>query len=129
MKNKCDRVWVLLISIMLVLALVVVSPLLSEDEEKYVKFQDRMSMDWDVEQGRMLMELATYKGGSVEDRAYNIIVTLNRMLCDVYPDTIEENVELEMGSVEIEVDELSRKAMRKVMYERWDETKGSIVYR
>ena len=128
-----NKKFLILLIIPLIVSIWSVSVRYSNDtSQEYVKFQDRMSMDWGGEQEELLLKLATYKRGSVEDRAYNILVTLNRMLDDNYPDTIEEIVAQELYGLnldEIVIDDASYEAMHKVKIERWDETEGSNNYK
>lgn len=95
----------------------------------YVKFQDRMSMDWDVVQDYGLVDTAIYYAGfhaTPEEYAYNIIVSLNRMLSPDYPNTLED-------ICIFFPEELSRpkaafQGMDLVTAGRWDETNGSMEY-
>lgn len=100
-------------------------------EEDYVSFQDKHSMDWSTEEGTQLMLLAENKGGTIEDRAYNIIVALNRVWSPDYPDSIEEVVDLELpcGMMKLEISDETKEAMGIVIYDRIDDTKGSFEYR
>ncbi len=103
-------------------------------KETYVKFQDRMSMDWD--EGEYLLWIAQVKGGSVEDRAYTILVTLNRcveesksiktiVLCELCSNGTLTPVELE----NIIPDEKTIKAYNMIVYDKFDNSYGSIEYK
>lgn len=120
-------------------------PLIINDNESsvthydngYTKFQDRMSMDWDFIDHEFLLKIATYKGGSAEQRAYTILVTLNRMLDENYPNTIHEVVLDELYNVDgitsydfegIITDDVSRQGMELVLYKKIDNSYGSTEY-
>ena len=101
------------------------------------KFQNKYSMDWDCIDECNLLKLATYKGGSIDTRAYNIIVTLNRVFDKNYPNNIlgvvcselyNYNKISEYDYESIMPDEDSKKAMTMV-YDGWDETNGSLEYK
>ena len=100
-------------------------------EKEYTSFQDKHSMDWSAEESNYLMLLAENKGGTVEDRAYNIVVALNRVWSPDYPDTIEEVVDLELpcGKMDLIIRDETREAMHMVMYDRVDNTNGSFEYK
>lgn len=107
-----------------------------EDEVEYVKFQDRMSMDWDSEDHMYLGKIAEYHGGTAEDRAYTILVTLNR--CIEYDIPIREIVLEELYEYhglqayefeEICISELTKEAFHMIMIERFDNSYGSLEYR
>lgn len=100
-------------------------------EKEYTSFQDKHSMDWSAEESNYLMLLAENKGGTVEDRAYNIVVALNRVWSPDYPDTIEEVVDLELlcGKMDLIISDETREAMHMVMYDRVDNTNGSFEYK
>jgi hypothetical protein len=100
-------------------------------EKEYTSFQDKHSMDWSAEESNYLMLLAENKGGTVEDRAYNIVVALNRVWSPDYPDTIEEVVDLELpcGKMDLIISDETIEAMHMVMYDRVDNTNGSFEYK
>lgn len=101
-----------------------------DKSEEYVKFQDKYSMDWDSEESNLLMLLAENKGGSVEDRCYNILVALNRVWSPEYPNTIEEVVDLELpcGKMKLTISEETQEAMDMILYDGVDNSKGSLEY-
>lgn len=103
----------------------------SAKEETHTKFQDKYSMDWSAEDSKYLMLMAENKGGTVEDRAYNIIVALNRVWSSDYPNTIEEVVDLELpcGMMKLTISDETKEAMHMVIYDRIDNTNGSFEYR
>lgn len=101
----------------------------------YVKFQDRMSMDWDSNDAMFLEKCAEFHGGSVTDRAYTILVTLNRVVADWRP--IPEVVMEELYEVDgisqydfegIVPSEETHEAMRMIMLDRFDNSYGSMDY-
>lgn len=102
-----------------------------ETHTKHTKFQDKYSMDWSAEDSKYLMLMAENKGGTVEDRAYNIIVALNRVWSSDYPNTIEEVVDLELpcGMMELNISDETKEAMHMVVYDRIDNTNGSFEYK
>lgn len=102
----------------------------------YVKFQDRASMDWDYIDGQFLLRLAQYKGGSIEDRAYNILVTLNivwKTKMSIENVVLKELYNTEgLSSIEIEniiPDDSTKKAMKMIIYNKLDNSNGSTIYR
>lgn len=102
----------------------------------YVKFQDRASMDWDYIDGQFLLKLAQYKGGSIEDRAYNILVTLNivwKTKMSIENVVLKELYNTEgLSSIEVEniiPDDSTKKAMKMIIYNKFDNSNGSTVYR
>lgn len=137
MRNKKLHLVVVMLAVSLVLSLV--SMIITnrnlahlqdtvESQNTYVKFQDRMSMDWDEDE--YLLWIAQEKGGSVEDRAYTILVTLNRVAELGYP--ISTMVELELGTKFPEnftVDYQSMEALHMITHERFDNSEGSLRYR
>ena len=58
-----------------------------------LKIQDKIAMDWDYKQEYYLIYKAMEQSGYVADAetyAFNIVVTLNRVVSPCYPNTIEE---------------------------------------
>lgn len=101
----------------------------------YVKFQDRMSMDWDYDDSIYLRKAVMLKGQgkSLYEKADIIVVTLNRVLSTKYPKDIKSVVEQiaeeeETSLDEIEPDSDSAEALRIVKHERYDNTKGRLEY-
>lgn len=103
------------------------------------KFQDKYSMDWSFMDEGFLIKIASYKGKdkSVEERAYIILVTLNRVFSDQYPNDITQVVLDELYGVdgltpyyfeEIPMDEESYEALDMIMYEKFDNSNGSLDY-
>ena len=86
-----------------------------------------------------LIKIASYKAKdkSVEERAYVILVTLNRVFSDQYPNDITQVVLDELYDVdgltpylfeEIPMDEESYAALDMIMYEQFDNSNGSLDY-
>ena len=99
-------------------------------QQEYVKFQERMSMDWDSEQEMMLIYNSIYhtgQGATAEEYAYNIIVALNRMLSDDYPDTLEEVCKTDL--IYTDVPSEAWEAMEMVKVDKWDETQGDLQWK
>lgn len=63
-------------------------------QQDYIKFQDRFSMDWGAEDAEILKKIAMAEaeGESTEGKALVMLVVLNRMLSDKFPDSIAEVV-------------------------------------
>ena len=101
----------------------------SSNDNGYVKIQNRMSLDFSDYDAHCIYALIDAKGGSVEDRAYNMVVLLNNMYDTKLP--IERYVtdELDYVSFEYKDKDLDDKAFQMVMYEQWDETNGSRSYK
>jgi len=78
-----------IVALLLVVTLVFVGCATAKDGDNdvYVKFQDRMSMDWGYEDAIYLEKAVMLKGQgkSVYEKADIIIVTLNRVLNEKYP--------------------------------------------
>ena len=105
------------------------------DNDMYVKFQDRMSMDWDCDDAVYLEKAVMLKGQgkSVYEKADIIIVTLNRVLSTKYPKDIKSVVEQiaeeeETSLDDVEPDSDSAEALRIVKHKRYDNTKGRLEY-
>lgn len=102
------------------------------------KFQDRMSMDWDGIEETLMLQFVEYISPelSVESKAWNILVVLNRMLDEKYPNTISEVIQQELeqrgksldflNSIEITQSDID--AMELVKIHRWDATGGSVIF-
>lgn len=107
-----------------------------DKENSYIKFQNKYSMDWDSIDNEYLLKLAQYKGGSVEDRAYNILVALNNVWNtkeSIETVTLRELYNVEgLNSYEWEEiipDETTKEAMRMILYDKFDNSNGSLEYR
>lgn len=109
------------------------------DDSVYVKFQDKMSMDWDSEDEMNLLKIADFYEGTEEDKAYNILVTLNRVcfangkygtsVRDVVINQICSEGVSDIDFKNIEISDSSMRAMEMVVMERLDNSLGSCEYR
>ena len=102
------------------------------------KFQDKMSMEWDVTDETLMLRFVEYISPELttEVKAWNILVILNRMLDDNYPNTISEIIQQEMeqhgesldllNSIEITQSDID--AMELVKIHKWDATGGSVAF-
>lgn len=117
-------------------------------DTKTKKFQDKHSMDWDFIDAEFLLKIAEYKGGTVEDRAYTILVTLNRVWEYALDDTYEPYSEYTVSMIQdvvlrelYEVEgitptefegiipgEETKEAMNMIMHEKFDNSNGSLEY-
>lgn len=113
----------------------------SDWQEQYIKFQDKMSMDWDSCDAFYLAKIAQYHDGDKYDRAYTIVVTLNRMLervknhcddCSILSVVLEELYDNDgLNAYEFEgivIDKVTVEAMELVVIEKYDPTMGSLEY-
>lgn len=96
------------------------------------------SRDWDAEESYMLMKIAMAEaeGESVEGKALVMLVVLNRVWSDEFPDTIEEVIfqpgqfspVMEGGRYyTTEPDDECREALEMVM-KGWDESHGALYF-
>lgn len=96
------------------------------------------SMDWDADESEMLarIAMAEAEGEDVEGKALVILVVLNRVWSDKFPDSIEEVITQERqftayenGRYErLEPDEGCWDALGMVMYDHWDESRGALYF-
>ena len=96
------------------------------------------SMDWDADESEMLarIAMAEAEGEDVEGKALVILVVLNRVWSDKFPDSIEEVITQERqftayenGRYErLEPDEECWDALGMVMYDHWDESQGALYF-
>lgn len=96
------------------------------------------SMDWDADESEMLarIAMAEAEGEDVEGKALVILVVLNRVWSDKFPDSIEEVITQERqftayenGRYErLEPDEGCWDALGLVMYDHWDESQGALYF-
>lgn len=96
------------------------------------------SRDWDAEESYMLMKIAMAEaeGESVEGKALVMLVVLNRVWSDEFPDTIEEVI-FQPGQFSpvteggryytTEPDDERREALEMVM-KGWDESHGALYF-
>lgn len=98
-----------------------------KEENTYIKFQNRYSLDFD--QTDYLMWIAQEKGGTAEDRANTMIVTLNRAV--LFNKSIEKVVKFEMDKdmpPDYSFDYVTKKALDLVIHDKFDNTNGSLIY-
>ena len=96
------------------------------------------SMDWDADESEMLarIAMAEAEGEDVEGKALVILVVLNRVWSDKFPDSIEEVITQERQFTAYEngrydrlkPDEGCWDALELVMYDRWDESQGALYF-
>lgn len=112
-----------------------------EEEVQYIKLQDKMSMDWDSGDAYLLAKIAMAEaeGESTEGKALVMLVVLNRMLDDNFPDTIGkvifqhngDNYQFSpVGSGRIYEKEPNEDcwAALDLIYSGWDESQGALYF-
>lgn len=113
---------------------------LKEEEPEETPYQSMVaSRDWDAEESYLLAKIAMAEaeGEDTEGKALVIMVVLNRVWSDKFPDSIEEvimqrnqfSVTQEGGRWwRVEPDEDCYKALDMVMTEQWDESQGALYF-
>ena len=99
-----------------------------EEQNTYKGFQ--YSLDWGATDEQYLLWIAQEKGGTTEDRAFNILVTLNR--CFELGYDVPTMVEFELGKKfpdNFIVDYQSMEAMYMITHDKFDNSNGSLRYR
>lgn len=96
------------------------------EDGEYIKIQDRMSMDFSAEDVRYIYAFIDVRGGSVEDRALNMVIMLN----NIYDSrqSIKGYVTYHLGSnlsFEFKDIQADKEAYKMVAYEHWDESNGT----
>ena len=96
------------------------------EDGEYIKIQDRMSMDFSAEDVRYIYAFIDIRGGSVEDRALNMVIMLN----NIYDSrqSIKDYVTYHLGSnlsFEFKDIQADKEAYKMVAYEHWDESNGT----
>ena len=88
-RKVCAVISVIIVVLLVFTAISVAS--VDTDSDIYVKFQDRMSMDWDYDDSIYLRKAVMLKGQnkSLYEKADIIVVTLNRVLSTKYPKDIK----------------------------------------
>lgn len=106
------------------------------DSESVKKFQDKYSMDWGFIDAQYLLKVAEYHGGTKEERAYTILVTLNRVFAehrsiqDVVLKELYDNDGLKPEDFEgIIVTDETKEALKMIVYDRFDNSAGSTEYK
>lgn len=94
-----------------------------------VKIQDKISMDWSLHDEECLLKIAQYYGGNVKNRAYTILVTLNKCYSEKrsIKDIVAEQI-FQSKYEEIIPDKLTEQALQKVVMEKFDNSNGSVKY-
>lgn len=106
------------------------------DSESVKKFQDKYSMDWGFVDAQYLLKVAEYHGGTEEERAYTILVTLNRVFTerrsiqDIVLEELYDNDGLKPEDFEgIIVTDETKEALKMIVYDRFDNSFGSTEYK
>lgn len=132
--KKCS---IFVVAICLIMCVVIIQPKEKSNtpENHTPKFQDAHSMDWDFIDENYLLKIAEFHGGTIENRAYTILVTLNIVWEDMTP--IQDVVLNELYNVDglnaydfesISPSKETVKAMELVKYGRFDNSAGSTDY-
>lgn len=117
----------------------------TKEIEDPVKFQDQHSMDWDADENYLLAKIAMAEaeGEGVEGKAMVIMVVLNRVWAEGFPDSIEDVIfdhNEQKGIYQFspvapggrwwttEPDEECYEALRIIMVDRWDESEGALYF-
>ncbi len=102
------------------------------------------SMDWDAEESYLLAKIAMAEAESegVEGKALVMLVVLNRVWSDRFPDTIEEVIYQRTGNggwqfsplqeggrwYTTEPDQECWEALELIQIEKWDESQGALYF-
>lgn len=114
------------------------------EETTVPNFHSLMSCDWSSEESYLLAKIAMAEaeGEDIEGKAYVMMVILNRMLDDEFPDTIEGVIYEEIpGSIyhqfspidngrfdSIEPNEECWEALKMIMVDKWDKSQGALYF-
>ena len=105
--------------------------------------ETEQSPEWDAEDSYLLARLAMAEaeGEDTEGKALVILVVLNRVRSEEFPDTVEDVILEEHNGVcqfsvtqeggrwyTVEPDEDCYKALELVMLENWDESEGALYF-
>lgn len=101
----------------------------NDTSNEYVSIQKRMSLDFGINDVHWIYALIDAKGGTVEDRAYNMVVLLNNVYDTKKPIEYYVTNELDHVSFDYEDEQLDYEAFEMVVYNNWDKTNGSRCYR
>lgn len=109
----------------------------AETASKHLKFQERYSMDWDIDEAYLMAKvaMAEAEGESTEGKAMVIMVILNRVFSLYFPGTIEEVIyqKKQFSPVweddwpQVEPSEDCWEAMRMIEA-GWDESDGALYF-
>lgn len=101
-------------------------------------FHDIMSCDWDADDSYLLAKIAMAEaeGEDIEGKAYVIMVILNRMLSDEFPDTIEDVIfqDNQFSPVSnsrfynIEPNDDCWDALDMIQVDKWDKSQGALYF-
>lgn len=101
-------------------------------------FHDDMSCDWDAEDSYLLAKIAMAEaeGEDTQGKALVIMVVLNRVLSDEFPDTIHDVIyqqsqfsPISNGRFDrIEPNEDCYKALDMIQLDKWDESDGALYF-
>ena len=103
-----------------------------------INFHDIMSCDWDADDSYLLAKIAMAEaeGEDIEGKAYVIMVILNRMLSDEFPDTIEDVIfqDNQFSPVSngrfynIEPNDDCWNALDMIQVDKWDKSQGALYF-
>ncbi|MCM1101638.1 MAG: cell wall hydrolase [Acetatifactor muris] len=116
-----------------------------QSAEAVVEYQSGiLSMDWDAEESYLLekIAMAEAEGEDVEGKALVMLVVLNRVWSDKFPDTIEEVIYQRTGNggwqfsplqeggrwYTTEPDQECREALELIQTGKWDESQGALYF-
>ena len=107
-------------------------------------FHTYMSCDWDYEDSYLLCKIAMAEaeGEDVEGKAYVMMVVLNRMMSDEFPDTISDVIfqkipsskhyqfsPIENGRFDrVEPNDECWQALDMIMVDKWDKSQGALYF-
>lgn len=101
-------------------------------------FHSIMSCDWDADDSYLLAKIAMAEaeGEDTEGKAYVIMVILNRMLSDEFPDTIEDVIfqDNQFSPVSngrfynIEPNDDCWNALDMIQVDKWDKSQGALYF-
>lgn len=101
-------------------------------------FHSIMSCDWDADDSYLLTKIAMAEaeGEDTEGKAYVIMVVLNRMLSDEFPDTIEDVIfqDNQFSPVfngrfyNIEPNDDCWDALDMIQVDKWDKSQGALYF-
>lgn len=101
-------------------------------------FHNIMSCDWDTDDSYLLAKIAMAEaeGEDTEGKAYVIMVILNRMLSDEFPDTIEDVIfqDNQFSPVSngrfynIEPNDDCWDALDMIQVDKWDKSQGALYF-
>jgi N-acetylmuramoyl-L-alanine amidase len=97
-----------------------------------------ISCDWDSEDSYLLMKIAMAEaeGEDIEGKAYVMMVVLNRVKSDEFPNTVRDVIfekkqfsPISNGRYDrVEPNEECYEALRMVMVDKWDKSQGALYF-